>query len=299
MAPDRVCDVGGDHQHGSPTATAGQRRRLTLVLAITVTILVVEVVGGLLASSLVLLADAAHMAADAAGIGLSLLAVFWAGRPATKARTFGYQRAEILAALVNAVVLLCLGGFVAFEAVRRLVSPEQASPGLMAAFGALAVVGNGGSLLLLRRGLADLLGAVAVLVAAAVIAVSGFQRADPLASLLIGVLIVPRTLRLLRQAIDVLLEATPPGVDLDEVRRHICETAGVLSCHDLHAWTITSGTTVLSAHVVVADSAWHDGTAPQVLDRLCACLAGHFDMEHSTFQLEPATHADHEAVLHA
>jgi cobalt-zinc-cadmium efflux system protein len=305
--------MSGDHDHHHGTAAAAQRGRLTVVLAITVTILVTEVVGGLVADSLVLLADAAHMAADAAGIGLSLLAVYWAGRPATTARTFGYQRAEILAALVNAVVLLCLGAFVAYEAVRRLLDPVDASPGLMAVFGVVAVVGNASSLLLLRRGqaeslnvrgaylevLADLLGAVAVLVAAAVIWGTGFDRADPLASLLIGALIVPRTLRLLRQAVDVLLEATPPGVDLDEVRRHITEIPGVVSCHDLHAWTITSGTAVLSAHVVVEDAVWADGTAPQILDRLCECLTGHFDMEHSTFQLEQATHADHEAVLHA
>lgn len=303
------------HSHGPSggTAAAAQRGRLTAVLAITVAILVTEVVGGLLSHSLVLLADAAHMTADAAGVGLSLLAVYWASRPATSARTFGYQRAEILAAVVNAVVLLCLGGFVLFEAIRRLITPEHSTPGLMAVFGVVAIVGNGSSLLLLQRGqgeslnvrgaylevLSDLLGAGAVLVAAAVIATTGYDRADPLASLLIGVLIVPRTLRLLRQAVDVLLEATPQGVDLDDVRQHILDTPGVTGCHDLHAWTITSGTPVLSAHVVVNDSVWHDGTAPQILDRLAECLMGHFDMEHSTFQLEPATHADHEAVLHA
>jgi cobalt-zinc-cadmium efflux system protein len=305
--------VSGDHHHDHRTTAAQERGRLTLVLVITVAILASEVVGGLLAHSLVLLADAAHMAADAAGIALSLLAVFWASRPATDARTFGYQRAEVLAALVNAVVLLCLGGLVAFAAVHRLLDPGRSHPALMAVFGGVAVVGNGGSLLLLRRAqheslnvrgaylevLADLLGAGAVLLAAAVIALTGFDRADPLASLLIALLIVPRTLRLLKQAVDVLLEATPAGVDLAEVRRHICETPGVVSCHDLHAWTITSGIPVLSAHVVVDEGLWHDGSAPQVLDRLAACLAGHFDMEHSTFQLEPATHADHEAVLHA
>ena len=300
-----------DHDHG--TAAGQQRGRLVAVLAITLTVLVAEVVGGLVAHSLVLLADAAHMTADAAGIGLSLAAVFWAARPATSTRTFGYQRAEVLAALVNAVVLLCLGGLVLYEAVHRLLSPQPAAPGLMAVFAVVALLGNGASLLLLRAGqgssltvraaylevLADLLGAGAVLVAAAVIALTGYQRADPLASLLIGVLIVPRTVRLLRSAVDVLLEATPAGVDLDDVRRHICQTPGVLSCHDLHAWTITSGNPVLSAHVVVQDAVFRDGSAPQLLDRLGECLTGHFDLEHSTFQLEQATHADHESVLHA
>lgn len=131
------------------------------------------------------------------------------------------------------------------------------------------------------------------------ISLTGWQRADPVASLLIAVLIIPRTLRLLKQAVDVLLEATPEGVDLDDVRTHICETPGVVSCHDLHAWTITSGLPVLSAHVVIDDGVWAYGTAPQVLDRLGECLAGHFDVDHSTFQLETDAHADHEAVLHA
>ncbi len=304
----------GSHSHDhSGTAASAQRGRLTLVLCITVTIMLAEVVGGLLGHSLVLLADAGHMAADAAGIGLSLLAIVWAARPATAAKSFGYQRAEILAAVVNAVLLFGLGAFLLVEGVQRLVHPGQPEPGIMAVFGAVAVLGNGVSLAMLRRGqaeslnvrgaylevLSDLLGAAAVLVAAAVIAVSGFDRADAIASLLISLAIIPRTVRLLRDAVDVLLEATPKGVNLDEVRQHILDTEGVVSCHDLHAWTITSGVPVLSAHVVIEDALWLDGTAPQVLDRLAECLQGHFDLEHSTFQMEQATHFDHEAVLHA
>ncbi len=298
------------HDHG--TAAGRQRGRLTVVLAITVTVLVAEVVGGLLAGSLLLLADAAHMAADAGGLALSLFAVVLAGRPATSARTFGLQRAEILAALVNAVLLLVLAVLVVVEGVRRLSSPPEVRPGLMVVFGVVAIIGNAVSLLLLRRGqgeslnvrgaylevLSDLLGAAAVVVAAVVIAVTGFDRADVVASLVIALLIVPRTLRLLKKAVDVLLEGTPEGVDLDDVRAHILGTPGVVSCHDLHAWTITSGNPVLSAHVVVEDRVWTDGTAPQVLDALGECLAHHFDVEHSTFQLECPGHSDHEAVLH-
>jgi len=252
------------------------------------------------------------MAADSAGVGLSLLAVLWAARPASSRRTFGYQRAEILAAVFNAVLLFGLGAFIVVEAIRRIFNPANAQPGIMALFGVLALFGNGVSLKLLARGqgkslnvrgaylevLSDLLGASAVLVAAAVIAFTGFQRADPLASLLIGLLILPRTVRLLRDAVDVLLEATPKCVDLDEIREHILKTPGVLGCHDLHAWTITSGQPVLSAHVVIEAGLWHNGTAPQVLDRLDECLKDHFDTEHSTIQLEPPTHADHEAELH-
>ena len=301
------------HNHGGATATGAQRGRLSVVLAISLTLFFLEVLGGLLAHSLVLFADAAHMAADSAGVGLSLLAVLWAARPASSKRTFGYQRAEILAAVFNAVLLFGLGAFIVIEAIRRMVNAGSAQPGIMAIFGVLALFGNGVSLSLLARGqgkslnvrgaylevLSDLLGAAAVLVAAAVIAFTGFQRADPLASLLIGLLILPRTVRLLRDAVDVLLEATPKGVDLDEIREHILKTPGVLGCHDLHAWTITSGQPVLSAHVVIEAGLWHNGTAPQVLDRLDECLKGHFDTEHSTIQLEPPTHADHEAELHS
>jgi cobalt-zinc-cadmium efflux system protein len=300
------------HAHSHGTAAGEQRGRLVAVLAITTTILAVEVVGGLVAHSLVLLADAAHLAADAAGIGLALFAVVCATRPPTLARTFGLQRLEILAAVVNAVILLVFGILILVEAVRRLVTPGHPSPGAMVLFGLVAVLGNVASLLLLRRGhaasltvrgaylevLADLLGAAGVLLAAAVIAATGWERADPVASLLLGLLIVPRTLRMLRSAVDVLLEATPEHVDLQEVRTHILETPGVVGCHDLHAWTITSGSAVLSAHVVVADELWTDGSASAVLDRLAECLAGHFDLEHSTFQLEQPGHLDHEAVLH-
>ena len=304
---------GHQHEHHAPGTAAGEQRgRLTAVLAVTLAVLATEVVGGLLADSLALLADAAHLGADAAGIGLSLLAVVWAARPATTRRTFGYQRAEILAAVVNAVVLFGLGAALLVEAVRRLLHPADSDPLVMAVFAAVAIAGNGVSLLLLQRGqarsltvrgaylevLSDLLGAGAVLVAAAVIALTGFARADALAGLAIALLIIPRTVRLLREAVDVLLEATPKGVDLEQVRAHIESIPGVLGCHDLHAWTITSGVPVLSAHVVVDPTLWADGSAPQVLDRLGECLAGHFDVEHSTFQLEPVTHADHEAVLH-
>ena len=163
-------------------------------------------------------------------------------------------------------------------------------------------------MLLLRRGqgeslnlrgafvevLSDFLGAGAVIVAAVIITATGFQRADPIASLLIGVLIIPRTWGLLRQATDVLLEATPKDVDLGEVRRHMLETRGVIDIHDLHAWTITSGVNVLSAHVVVSA----DEPGGKVLDQLGGCLANHFDIEHSTFQIEPPGHRDHEPILH-
>lgn len=303
--------MGHDHAH-SHTAAHASAGRLRMVLALLVILLSVEVVGGVWAGSLALLADAGHLLSDAAGVGLALIAVSFAARPATLARTFGFQRAEILAAVVNGVVLFGVGlGIIGFSLV-RLADPRPSHAGVMAGFGALALVGNGLALLLLSGGakaslnvrgaylevLSDALGAAGVLVAAAVIAATGEQRADPLASLLVGLLILPRTVRLLREAVDVLLEATPKGLDLAAIRGHIEEVPGVVSCHDLHAWTITSGTPVLSAHVVVADSCWEAGDAPQVLDRLAACVADHFDLEHSTFQLEHPEHAQHEALMH-
>jgi cobalt-zinc-cadmium efflux system protein len=303
-----------EHTHATTGATAAgeNRDRLRFVLVITVVILAAEIVGGVLAHSLVLIADAGHMATDAAGIGLSLLAVHFAARPPSDARTFGYLRAEILAAVTNAVLLFGLGAFILVEGVMRLIQPGTATPSLMIAFGLVALAGNVASLLLLRRGqahslnvraaflevLADMWGAVAVILAAVVIALTGFQRADPIAAIAIGALILPRTAKLLRDATDVLLEATPKNVDLALVRGHICDIPGVLGVHDLHVWTVTSGLPVLAAHVVVSDPALADGGGAQVLDRLGECLAGHFDVEHCTFQLEPATHRAHEQALH-
>jgi len=290
------------------TSTGRYRGRLAVALGITITVLAVEVAGGFVTGSLALFADAGHMATDAAGLGLSLLAAHIATRPATTQRTFGYARAEILAATGNALLLFAVGTFILVEGVRRLVTPPPVRPGLMIVFGALALAGSATSALLLRRGQADslnvrgafvevvsdALGAAAVVVAGILIALTGLTRADALASLAIGAFILPRTWRLLRDAIDVLLEATPKGVDLDEVRRHLTELEGVADVHDLHAWTITSGLPVLSAHVVVETSVLAGGRGPKMLDLLQECLRGHFDVEHSTFQLEPGGHADHE-----
>jgi cobalt-zinc-cadmium efflux system protein len=290
------------HEHTSA------RRPLAMALALILGLMAGEVVFGILAGSLALLADAGHMLTDATGIGLSLLAIWFAGRPATSGRTFGYYRLEILAAVANAVLLLGVGGFVLVEGVRRLLSPPDVGSGVMLVFGLVAMAGNGVSVWLLRRGqreslnirgaflevLSDLLGALAVVVSAVVIALTGFLRADPLASILIGLLILPRTWRLLREAVDVLLEATPRNVDLEEVRRHILEAPGVADVHDLHAWTITSGVNVVSAHVVLQPRA----EPPAVLDHLCDCLAGDFDIEHSTFQLESSDRRRVEEASH-
>ncbi len=295
------------HSHAA-TTTGRHRPALITALVLSTLVAIAEIIGAVITGSLVLVADAAHMTADAAGLGLSLLAAYIAARPPTARRTFGYARAEILAAMASAVLLLGMATFIVVDAIRRLASPVAVNSGLLIVFGVIALCANAVSLLLLRRGQAeslnvrgaflevasDTLGAAAVIVTGVVIAATGFTRVDPIASLAIGLLILPRTWRLLRETIDVLLEASPRDMDLTEVRRHMTDLPGVRDVHDLHAWTITSGLPVLSAHVVV-DPGIDDG---RMLDRLQGCLRGHFDVEHSTFQLEPAGHAAHERPMH-
>jgi cobalt-zinc-cadmium efflux system protein len=310
--------MGAGHEHGHPhgaptgaTATAAYRGRLRVALAITLTVMVVEIVGGVLADSLALVADAAHMATDAVGLGMALLAVHFAGRPASDRRTFGLARAEILAALANCLLLLGVGGYVLYEAVQRFVTPAGTEGGLTVVFGVIGLVANSVSLSLLMRGqaeslnvrgaflevVADALGSVAVIVSALVIVGTGWQAADPIASLVIGVMIVPRTVKLLRETLDVLLEAAPKDVDIAQVRAHVLALDGVEDIHDLHAWTITSGLPVLSAHVVVSSEALNAIGHEKMLHELQGCLGDHFDVEHCTFQLEPGGHAEHEARL--
>jgi cobalt-zinc-cadmium efflux system protein len=295
--------------HTHATAAGAHRGRLALVLAITLAVLALEVVGGILSNSLALLADAAHTFTDVTGLVLALAAIWFAGRPADSDRTFGYLRLEILAAVVNAVLLFGVAAFVLYEAWRRLTEPPEITSGLMLAVAVVGLAANALSLYLLRdaqrhslnmRGaylevMGDFAGSVAVVVAAIVIVATGWTGADAVASVVIGLLIIPRTWRLLREAVDVLLEAAPKGVDLAEVRTHILGAAGVADVHDLHAWTITSGMNVVSAHVVLAEGA--DPAA--VLDELCECLSGDFDIEHSTFQLETADRRRLEEASHA
>jgi cobalt-zinc-cadmium efflux system protein len=304
---------GGGHGHGHGVPGAGHRRPLAIVLGITATILVVEVIGAVVSGSLALLADAGHMLTDVAGLTLALVAAVLAGRPATQARTWGYRRAEVLAAAAQAAVLLAVGGFILAEAIRRLIEPSPVAAGVMIVFGVVGLAGNAVSILLLSRisggnlntraarleVINDALGSVAVLVAAGIIALTGWDRADAVASLLIGALILPRTWKLLRESVDVLLEATPKDIDLARVRAHILGVPHVHAVHDLHASLVATDLPVLTAHVVVDDSCFRDGLLPGLLDQLQQCLAGHFDVEHSTVQFEPAGHADHEHPAHA
>ena len=311
--------MGGAGSHGyahsaGAADAATHRGPIALALAITVVILIVEVIGAFLSGSLALFADAGHMLTDAAGLAIAWIAAMLASRPATDRRTWGYRRAEVLAATLQAAVLLAVGVFILVEGIRRLWEPPEVAPGIMLVFGVVGLIGNAASLLVLARGRRknlnvraaflevanDALGSIAVLVAAIIIATTGWLQADAVVSILIGLLILPRTIALLKETGDVLLESTPRGLDLNEVRAHLLELPHVKAVHDLHASQIASGLPVLTAHVVVDDECFHDGHVPRMLDQLQACVAEHFPVavEHSTFQLEPAGHQRHEAGSH-
>ncbi|TKV57652.1 cation transporter [Nakamurella flava] len=310
--------MGAGHTHGhshGPGPGADHRGRLAIAFTITSLILVVEVIGAVWSGSLALLADAGHMVTDAAGLLIALIAASLARRPATDRRTWGYLRAEVLAACLQASVLLAVGVFVMVEAVQRLFDPPPVGAGIMLVFGVVGLLGNIASIAVLASDRSanmnmraaflevvnDALGSVAVLVAAGVIATTGWERADPVVSILLAALILPRTIILLRETVSVLLESTPRDLDLDDVRRHLLELPHVHAVHDLHASQIATGLPVLSAHVVVDDSCFHDGHVPEMLDQLQQCVAEHFaiSVEHSTFQLEPVRHSSHESGTHA
>lgn len=306
--------MGHDHNHAQGvTATGKHRSRLVAVLSITLAVVFIQVIGAALSGSLALLADAGHMLSDAAGVFIALLAAWIAARPASDLRTYGYQRAEVLAALANALILVVIAVVIFTEAIRRIGSAPEVQTDIMLYAAVLGAAANLASLLILRpaqkeslnvRGaylevLGDLLGSFAVIAAALVIKFTGFQAADTIASALIALMILPRAWHLLRDVVDVLLEATPKGVEVRMIREHILSVAGVVAVHDIHIWTITSGVPVFSAHVVVEDAVLSARGADQVLDKLTTCLGSHFDTEHCTFQLEPASHSEHESRQHA
>ena len=281
------------------------RRPLAIALAITAAFLVVEVVGGLLTNSLALLADAGHMATDAAALALSLFAVWLARRPATPERSFGYYRAEVLAALFNAATLVAISFYIFWEASRRLGDPPAVESGLMLAVAVAGLLANAASAWVLTRGggheqnlnmrgaflhvAGDLLGSGGAILAAIVMLATGWYLVDPLLSAGIGLLILWGAWRLLRESVDVLLEATPKGIDAGEVRAAMAAVDGVAGVHDLHVWTVTSGLVALSSHVEVA------GIRPwrEVLVDLSTLLRERFAITHVTLQPEePREHAD-------
>src|SRR5574341_1340531 len=287
------------HTH-TPTAAARSRGRLSATLVVTAAFFVVELAGALWTGSLALLADAAHMLTDVGGIALALFAIWIATRPPTPAKTYGYYRAEILAALVNALVLLVVAGGILWEAYRRILAPPGVLGGPMLAVAVVGLGANVGCAWLLHadaasslnvRGaylhvLGDAVSSVGVMVAAAVVLWTGWTLADPLAGVAIALVIVPRTWGLLRQAVNVLLEGTPPHLDTGEIEAAMREVSGVRRVHDLHVWALTSGREAMSAHVVVEDV----GESDRLLRELHEVLHARFGIEHTTLQIETEPH---------
>jgi cobalt-zinc-cadmium efflux system protein len=298
--------VAHSHEHPHERTRGESRRALTLVLALTATFTAAEVVGGLLTGSLALLADAGHMLSDNLSLGIALLAAWLAGRPATPEKSFGYKRAEILAALANGVTLVAISIWIFVEAYSRLREPPEILGGWMLAIAAIGLLVNAAGALILSRAaseslnvqgalrhvVADALGSVGVMVAALVVIITGWRYADPLVSVAIGALILASSWSLLRESTNILLEATPRGIDAEEVGRRMAGAEGVVEVHDLHIWTITSGFPALSAHVLVGQSEDCHARRRYLED----LVAREYGISHTTLQVDHV--GDHEGEMH-
>ena len=294
---------GGGHGHshgfGAHALEARRedsRRRLVIALGINVVMLVAEAVGGVITGSLAVLADAGHLLSDVGSIVLALIAARLAARPASGRRTFGYQRSEVLAALVNGLTLVAVSVFIAIEAIGRFSDPPSVAGGGVLALGVFGLLGNAAATWYLARGerddinlegvirhsFADALGSLGVIVAGAIVLAGGSDIVDPIVGLLISVLVLISSWRLLKEPFDVLMEAAPADLDVDKMGAAICRVDGVRSVHDLHVWTVTAGFPALAAHVVVARGSDRD----QIRQRLEMELGESFGIEHTTLQME-------------
>lgn len=300
--------MGAGHDHGpKPEELAvGQagdyRKRLAIAFVLTFGIVVAQFVGSIITGSLALLTDTAHATADAIGLLVALIAGTLMLRPPSAKRTWGFRRIEVIAALGQATLLIGVGVYAAIEGVRRLFEPPEVPSGELLIFGIIGLTANVIAISVLASGrganfnmraaflevLNDALGSLGVIVAAIVIATTGFMQADAIAGIFIAVLIVPRAILLMRETLRVLMEFTPQGLDLDSVRAHILELEHVTDVHDLHASTVATGLPTLTAHIVVDDGCFSDGHAAEVLESVRDCVAEHFEVSvhHSTFQVE-------------
>ena len=296
-----------DHAHGHSHAHATSTRALAWALALTFVILLVEAIGGWVSNSLALLADAGHVLTDAGALALSLFVAWLSRQPSSAEKTYGYLRWEILAALINGATLLGISAWIVIEALQRFRHPEQVSGGVMLAAASLGFVVNGVAAWLLHgshedslnvRGaylhvLGDMLASLGTVAAAVVIRFTGWLHADPIASLLTTLLIVAGAWTLVRESVDVLLEASPPHIELETVRARLASIANVESVHDLHVWTVTSGMVAMSAHAIVRDSSCHQAVLERAHDLLLD-----MGIQHVTIQLECEAMDEREPHLH-
>lgn len=299
--------MGAGHGHG----TADDNRiRLGIAFGLTFTVFVAQAVGSVVTGSLALLTDTAHMLTDAVGLAVAFVTATLVLRPASAKRTWGFRRAEVIAAFAQAALLLVVGLYSAFEGVRRLIDPPEVPGTGLLVFGIIGLVANVIAIAVLASGrrsnlnmraaflevVNDALGSVAVIVAAILIATTGFLRADPIAGLVIAALILPRAAKLIRETLRVLMEFTPAGLDLDDVRHHLRDLDHVTDVHDLHASTVGTGLPTLTGHIVVRDECFTDGHAAETLSAAKRCVAEHFDIriEHATFQIETERIRDSE-----
>ena len=306
------------HSHDHSAGQAGDHRiRLWIAFGITATIVVAQAAGAVITGSLALLTDTAHALVDASGLLVALVAATLMLRPADSTRTWGFRRIEVIAALAQSTLLLVVGIYAAIEGVRRLFEPPEVPATELLVFGVIGLAANIVAIAVLASArsanfnmraaflevLNDALGSVGVIVAAVVIATTGFQQADAIAGLFIAALILPRAITLLRETARVLMEFTPEGLDLDEVRRHILSIAHVRDVHDVHASTVATGLPTITAHVVVDDECFTDGHAVAMLHQVRECVREHFaiSVQHSTFQIETEaiSRAEPAATRHA
>jgi cobalt-zinc-cadmium efflux system protein len=296
--------AGHAHGHAHDHAGSADGRRLGIALAITVTFMAVEVVGGLVAGSLALIADAGHMLVDAAALGLALLALRASRRPADAQRSYGHQRAQVVAALVNGIALLALGLWIVVEAVQRLFVPDVVDGRIMLVVAAVGGASNVAALLVLRGGdhgnlnmtgawlhvMSDLAGSLAAMAAAVVIIATGWTPIDPILSMLIALLFCRSAWKLIKQSNHVLMEGTPSGLDIGHMRSVLVDgVAGVVEVHHVHAWSLTPSQSLVTLHAEVAEGADRDA----VLREIKQVLKQRFAITHTTVQLEAAGCADH------
>lgn len=307
--------AGHAHDHGADPARAAQapdfRRRLAIAFALVFGIVIAQGVGAWVTGSLAILVDMVHSLTDSSGLLVALVAATLMVRPPNKKRTWGFRRIEVIAALAQAGLLVGVSVYALVEAVHRWENPPQVAAPELLVFGVIGLVLNLAAMLVLSAGrsanlnmraaflevLMDALGTIAVIASAILMMTTGYARADTIAALFIALLIIPRAALLIRETVAVLMEFTPKGLDLDEVRGHMLALDHVKEVHDLHASTVATGLPILSAHVVVESGCFEDGHAPRILDDLQRCVAEHFEVaiHHTTFQLEPERHRDHES----